>query len=724
MSQAKRLSASTAAIKPGKPLGFLVCALILATLGSWPAMNAESNTATTVFARYIIDRSQIPSWVTHQDLTLRIQVGTVEAVWAWGDGRPLPVRYDRRRGLVIVTTEASELLLAVRGEGLTQESIGTHSKAPLKEDKLWAYSLTFDDGKLSVYQYALPELRRYGYRAAVAVIGWWLDRTDALENGYCRVEELRELLGAGWSLFNHGYSHYATDINLNNALRCQEALRARLGYEATVFTVPHTDPVTTDPAWIAVIDGNVSVLGLRVMQLSRGWDGTPFTLVDQPITLPDATYKMGRLDYANGSQRLPQSYFDDAHRRATSSNPQHTWISLHGHDPNPLSPDPERVKEWCGLTESIAYLYHTYGAGGTDEVWVAPADEIFQYLVVRSYARVTRFGTAQQEVGPTVEPDRLVSYQQGVGGYTGWSDTYLQEWLPTATADQAGNLYIRGATGQRKSALIKLALPPLTGAEVVSATLSLYAIGFSNEAGLTLSAYPLLRPWVSAEATWSSASRGTSWAAPGARAPGIDRRSEASDAVLVAGRCTQSQRWYVFDVTGVVRTWLAHPEENNGLLLEAADEIAMEVGFASSEYYDPSKRPVLRILYRWPPPEPTPTPSPTRTPTPQRGWIRGEVWEDVNCDGLRDAHEGPLRDVLIELRGNEGLLDTQKTGARGEFAFLNLAPGIYTVTEINPPGYTSTTGDTLSVAVYPGQESWVHFGNCRLLRVYLPLVRR
>ena len=728
-------SLKTCQVSPplGRRLGLLLCALVLAVLGFLPALGIADSAPNTVFVRYTLDRSQIPSWVTHQDLTLRIEVGAAESVWAWGDGQPLVVRHDPQSGIAIVTTDASELLLAARGEGLSQESIRA-SVATLKEDKLWAYSLTFDDGRLSVYQYALPELARYGYRAAIAVIGGWLDLPNALEKGYCRAEELLQILAAGWSLFNHSYTHGSINtISLGEALNCQNAMSQHLGYQPTVFTVPDTN-AEVDQRWIPIIDSNIPLLGLQVMQLSTGWEGTPFTLVDQPITLGSATYKMGRLDYANGARRPPQGYFDDAHTRATTGRPQHTWISLHGHDPNPLSSDPARVQEWCSLAESSAYLYHTYGAGGTDEVWMAPADEVFQYLVVRSYVLIAHSEGTPQEVGPTVQPNQLIAYQQGVNGYTGWSDTYLREWLPTTGADRAENLYLRGVAGIRESTLLRADLTPLAGASVLSATLSLYATSLSNEASITLRAYPLLRPWVSAEATWSNCSQGVPWEVPGARAPAVDRSNEATDAIRVVGQCTQDQRWYLFDVTEAVRTWLAHPEENNGLLLEGSDEVSMEVRFASSEYYDPAKRPVLRVLYYWQPSEPTPTPSPTATstptatpeptatPTPQLGWIKGAVWDDANRDGLRDANEAPLSDVEIELRDGTELLDTQKTGTNGEFTFSDLSPITYTVTELDPPGYTSTTSNTLSVAVYPGQESQVRFGDCRLLKVHLPLI--
>jgi hypothetical protein len=688
--------------------------------------------ATTVFVRYRIDHSQVPSWVSRQDLTLRIRVGAAQSVWAWGDGRPLPVRLDPRAGTATVTTTAAELLLAARGEGLSPASVGDYALATLKDDKLWAYSLTFDDGKLSVYQFAYPELRRYDYRAGVAVIGWWLDRDDALANGYCRVDELQALMDAGWGMFNHGYSHYATDINLGNAQRCQEAMRTHLqGHEATVFTVPHTDPVTVDPQWVSIIDGNTALLGLRAMQLSQGWEGNPFVVVDPPIWLSEATYKMGRLDI---TRRAPQGYFDDAHARATGRIPAHTWVSLHGHDPNPMPQDPQATPtEWCALAESTSYLYHAYGAGGTNEVWVAPADEVFEYLVVRSYARVSRSDALPRDLGPAVGSDRLVSYQQGVGGYSGMSDTYIQEWFPGANAEREANLQLRGASGQRETILLKATLVPPEGATAVWATLSLYATNRSNEASISLNVYQLLQRWVPAEATWQSRFRGQNWGAPGARAATVDRSAQALDAARVVGKCAQTVRWYAFDVTEAVRYWLAHPDENHGLLIEGPDEVSMQVRFASSEYYLAGLRPVLRVLYRWPLPEPTPTPTttstptpePTSTPTPQPGWVRGDVWEDANRNGVWDAAEKPLAGVSVELHDAAQLIGTRTTGQTGGFTFAELAPGAYTVIEEDLPGFTSTTSNTLTVQVYAGQESKVAFGDCRTAPparvVYLPL---
>ncbi len=96
-----------------------------------------------------------------------------------------------------------------------------------------------------------------------------------------------------------------------------------------------------------------------------------------------------------------------------------------------------------------------------------------------------------------------------------------------------------------------------------------------------------------------------------------------------------------------------------------------------------------------PPPAPTATPTNTATPTatscPLTGSIQGKVYSDLNGNGVHDSEPG-LAGALIELRNSSNvLLDTRTTGADGLFQFDSLPLGQYTVTEIDPPGVTSTT---------------------------------
>jgi hypothetical protein len=131
----------------------------------------------------------------------------------------------------------------------------------------------------------------------------------------------------------------------------------------------------------------------------------------------------------------------------------------------------------------------------------------------------------------------------------------------------------------------------------------------------------------------------------------------------------------------------------------------------------------------------TRTPTPTETPfEPQAtGSIAAYTWWDVNGNGAREAGEPWLGGALIELYAGGGTpggvsgadgppLDWCITGASGLCTFSELGPGVYTVKETNPEGYSSTTGDSVDVEVRSDEVSEVYFGDEYAGRIYLPVV--
>ncbi|MDP1696856.1 MAG: SdrD B-like domain-containing protein [Xanthomonadaceae bacterium] len=85
---------------------------------------------------------------------------------------------------------------------------------------------------------------------------------------------------------------------------------------------------------------------------------------------------------------------------------------------------------------------------------------------------------------------------------------------------------------------------------------------------------------------------------------------------------------------------------------------------------------------------------------PASGVIAGRVWLDRNNDGVIDASELGIADVLIELSGSDlggnAISRSQPTDAEGRFRFADLPPGQYTLREPNQPA------DTFNGITVPG----------------------
>jgi type II secretory pathway pseudopilin PulG len=89
------------------------------------------------------------------------------------------------------------------------------------------------------------------------------------------------------------------------------------------------------------------------------------------------------------------------------------------------------------------------------------------------------------------------------------------------------------------------------------------------------------------------------------------------------------------------------------------------------------------------------------------GYVVGTVWDDVNKNGVNDGESG-IPDVVVEL--SNGM--TGKTRASDGYFRITAPLGTYTVTEIDPTGYSSTTSNAFPVSLAnDGDSVVVHFGD-------------
>ena len=91
--------------------------------------------------------------------------------------------------------------------------------------------------------------------------------------------------------------------------------------------------------------------------------------------------------------------------------------------------------------------------------------------------------------------------------------------------------------------------------------------------------------------------------------------------------------------------------------------------------------------------------------------INGVVYNDKNCNGQRNGADSGIGGVTLTLNPG-GLTDSTNPG--GNYHFIGLSAGIYTVTITVPPAYCSTTPTTKTIAVIKKNIANQNFGISKL----------
>ncbi len=201
---------------------------------------------------------------------------------------------------------------------------------------------------------------------------------------------------------------------------------------------------------------------------------------------------------------------------------------------------------------------------------------------------------------------RTLSLRQGEGGYSGMTDTYIESWEPNRPRGEENQLTLSNNTSGA-TALLRFDLTGVpSGIVLKGARLNLYAsYRFGTGESMDTTMYALLRPWNENEATWNSPYAGQSWGLAGARHAGADYLDHVAAQLELA----DVNMWYTYNVTDLVRQWLAGELENYGVLLRALPGQSSTYRLSSSE--STTNRPELLIQYT----DPTVTPTPTSTHT-------------------------------------------------------------------------------------------------------------
>jgi hypothetical protein len=229
-------------------------------------------------------------------------------------------------------------------------------------------------------------------------------------------------------------------------------------------------------------------------------------------------------------------------------------------------------------------------------------------------SQVTPTATPTTTPTETPEPGRYTTtLQQGLDNYDGCQDTRILAWQPSENYGDGDILSVRAY--DKMASLLRFDLSPLPArAEVITASLQVYAYyRESDYRTLNVEAYNVLRPWAEMAATWNQASAEIDWDDAGCNGENSDRSPWPAASVPLF----DIETWYAFDVSPLVREWLAQPERNYGVVLKGFDD-PQEFGLYSADHANVSRRPRLRIAYNLAEPSPTAMTTNTATSTPSR----------------------------------------------------------------------------------------------------------
>jgi hypothetical protein len=282
----------------------------------------------------------------------------------------------------------------------TPSSTPSVSKAVLRYNKDFAYSFTFDDATIDAFTTGLPVLSGGFVRGnGVTYTGFFY--TDGCGNSLPFTAAIAWNTGnqygidvhtgnvadqlAGWDVINHSYSHksrwlypmssneYFNEVEQNN-IAVRNKTRRRI--EMPVFAVPANDDYYHGYAFNLghklILDQSASTIGyggLRVDTLQN-----LYALKVHRMALND-TYK----------RTVPQ-FLDSVAIR--SKNGVKMWFNEFAHrvDDFNLSTQDYNFYYFKSRLESLA---NQYGRGGQDRLWMAPPQEVYEYLVMRQTASFT-----------------------------------------------------------------------------------------------------------------------------------------------------------------------------------------------------------------------------------------------------------------------------------------------------------------------------------------------
>ena len=282
------------------------------------------------------------------------------------------------------------------------KSVPNLKLAALKYDKDFAYSFTFDDASEDPYTCALPIFKgglvkgngatysglyyTDGCGNQISFTGGLAWNSDNRLNqdihvgnvaGQMTWDELNELMAKNWDVFNHTFSHLAAaeqylspnDYNAQVSLNDDTIQKnTATGFRPPIFVVPTGDTNYYQYAYAqgykAVFNQNGNDQGLLGLN------------VDADVDFSKPIFR------GNLAETVYNGMFDNVCAKANAQN--HIWYNEFCHRIDNFS---DGGLNFYGFLNYMQNVAQKYGAQGTDKMWMAPLQEVSEYLTLRKTIR-------------------------------------------------------------------------------------------------------------------------------------------------------------------------------------------------------------------------------------------------------------------------------------------------------------------------------------------------
>ena len=254
------------------------------------------------------------------------------------------------------------------------------SISPWKYGKQWVYSITYDEALADLHRFAVPMHEEYGIPGHVEVVVGQMGEIrhigNSSFNGYRHMNgtELRDLLGRGWGVGNHSWSHEVITPNMvdREIGQAKEVLEEALGEPIIFYCSP----------------GDNTNMADHVLEACRRHDYLGAMSLTDALNLPgDELFWINRT--ALHDHYYPPFYSAyDPYRNIRQAQAMQGWIIDYCHCPLETAVHPNKDCSEAQLRQRI----ETVLSEGGDAVWCAVPEEALSYHLMRRHARVEEVG--------------------------------------------------------------------------------------------------------------------------------------------------------------------------------------------------------------------------------------------------------------------------------------------------------------------------------------------